>query len=150
MRRPLALLGACLILTACGAATTADDQTALPACGSPPSPAKDPAVDGALLPPESRVTAVRAGEQSTQLNAYVTATPDEVVAFVKQTDGVTIEAAAGTSDARELRASSDDFDVYLRATAVCASGSLLLEIVAPAGADAALPQPGEDPPRDMS
>ena len=151
MRRPLAALGAALILTGCGnAAQTTADAAALPACGSPPSPAKDPVVDGALLPPGSRVTAVRAGRQTTQLNAYVTATPDEVVAFVKQVPGVTVEAAAGTSSGREVLTSARDFDVFLRATAVCARGSVVLEIVAPAGGGATLPQPGDEPPRDMS
>ena len=137
----LGVLAGCVGDPPRGEAPPAADVAELPGCGPPPSPAPDPPPAGALIPPDTRVTAVRAELPVVQLNGYVAATPDDIRDFVESVDGVTVEEAGGNSRERELLVSTRRWRIYLKARAVCTTGSLLLEILAPADSDAQIPSP---------
>ena len=135
-------LSACDVPGSAPGAATANDVAALPDCGPPPSPAPDEIPAGAIIPPDTRVTAVREVDL-VQLNGYVPAVPDAVVEAIRARPGVEVTAWGGDSRVRELRVEHGSWSVYLKVRAICSTASLLTELIAPADADDRLPAPGD-------
>ena len=149
MRSVLARAGAALLvaLTACAtpppqqpSAAVATDSD-LPRCGKPPSPAPYPAPPGALIPPDTVLTAVREEGSLTQLNAYAMQTPAEVRAWIESDPDLEVIAAEGDDALVELLVTDGEFDTFVSARAVCATASAVSQVVAPAAGDHVLPTP---------
>ena len=150
MARPrllVAVLGA-LALVGCdngGAppppAPTASFALDLPPCGKPPSPDPNLPPPGALLPPGSRITAVREDPPLVQLNGYVTMTPRQVRAEIEARPGLDIVLAEDEGYEAELLVSDGQWRTFVKAKAVCTEGSLLSEVIAPQDSEAVLPTP---------
>lgn len=118
----------------------------LPRCGKPPSPAPGAAPAGAIVPPGTTLTAVRDQPPITQLNGYVEMTPVQVREWVEARDDLVIKHAEDEGFESELLVTAGDHSIFVKAQAVCATASLLAEVIAPAGADAALPTPAGGTP----
>ena len=118
----------------------------MPACGKPPSPDPNPPPPGAIMPPTARITAVREQPPITQLNGYVEMTPPQVRAWVEKQSGLDIKQGEDEGYESELLASDGEYTTFIKAVAVCATASLLAEVIAPADASAALPTPAGGTP----
>lgn len=113
----------------------------LPACGKPPSPDPQPPPPGAVLPPESRITALREQPPRVQLNGYVMSTPRAVRAWVESQEALHVVAARDDGYEVEMLVTDGDWRTFIRARAICTDASLLSEVIAPASSDAVLPTP---------
>ncbi|HVM21338.1 MAG TPA: hypothetical protein VM307_15370 [Egibacteraceae bacterium] len=140
MTRLLAAV-ALLAMTACAGSPAA--PAALPACGHPPSPAAQPPPDGALLPPGTTLQAVRDQGARVQINAYTQSTPDGVEQWIHDRDDLEVDAVHRDGHQTELLVTGGTWRTYVSVRGVCADGSLMAQVIAPADADVALPQPGQ-------
>lgn len=140
------LLGGC----AGGAAQSRDGGatgavTALPACDQPPAPSSDEAVPGLVVPQEAVITEVTPQAPVTTVRAYLPMTPVQVREHYAQRDDVDLLAIEDEVFEAEVLLDSGEHRVFVRAMAVCAEGSSLLAIVAPAAARESLPVPDGTP-----
>ncbi|MPZ72541.1 MAG: hypothetical protein GEU74_04815 [Nitriliruptorales bacterium] len=119
---------------------------ALPACGKPPSPAPDAPPGGAVIPPRTRLTAVRENPPLAQLNGYIESTPAEVRQWVDSQEELTVEQAHATNHESQLLVSDGEHTVFIRLSAVCDNALLLAEVIAPSDEAAALPTPAGGSP----
>lgn len=113
----------------------------LPTCGKAPSPAPDQPPPGAILPPGTRLTAVREQPPLTQLNGYVEMTPIEVRAWVEARDDLTVQLSEDEGYESELLVSRGEYTTFIKARAVCKEASVLAEVIAPREASESLPTP---------
>ena len=125
-------------VAATATATVGDD---LPPCGQPPSPDPDPPPPGAVLPPVSRITAVRRQPPVVQLNGYVESTPGEIQAWVEQQENLEIVASEHTPDESQFLVTDGTWRTFIKARAICDDASLLAEVIAPLQSDAVIPTP---------
>lgn len=117
----------------------------LPPCGKSPSPDPDPPPPGAVVPPGTRITAVREQAPLVQLNGYVTSTPREVRAWVEAHSGLDVVVSEDEGYESELLVTDGTWRTFIKARAVCSDGSLLAEVIAPEHSDAVLPTPAGRP-----
>ena len=117
-------------------------MSALPECGKPPSPDPNPAPAGAFMPGSGRVTAVRETDGVVQLNGYVEMTPAELRLWIERRPGVSVGGVAADAGVVELLVTDKRWRTFVRAKAVCADASVVAQVIAPVGSDAALPTPG--------
>jgi hypothetical protein len=122
-------------------ASALPSDVGLPPCGKPPSPAPQPPPPGAVLPPNSRITAVREQPPRVQLNGYVEATPAEVRRWIEANDDLEVVLAEGDAGQAELLVTDGTWRTFVAARAVCDDASLLAEVIAPQESDAVLPTP---------
>lgn len=142
----LCLLPACSRPAAAPAATpSAVAGLGLPPCGQPPSPDPDPPPPGAVLPPESRITAVREQRPVIQLNGYVESTPGEVRAWVESQTDLDVVAAVDRGDEVELLVTDSTWKTFISARAICDDASLLAEVIAAEDSGAVIPTPSGSP-----
>lgn len=118
----------------------------LPPCGKPPSPAPEMPPPGAVIPPKTRLTAVRDQPPLAQLNGYVESTPVQVREWVQAQDDLTVLQAEDEGFESELLVTRGEYTTFIKAQAVCAEGSLLAEVIAPADAAVQLPTPAGGTP----
>ena len=117
----------------------------MPACGKPPSPDPAQPPPGAIMPPTARMTSVRDQPPLVQLNGYVEMTPPQVRAWVEKQSGLDIKQGEDEGYESELLASDGTYTTFIKAVAVCATASLLAEVIAPAEASGVLPTPAGSP-----
>lgn len=117
----------------------------LPPCGKPPSPDPNPPPPGAVMPPESRITAVREQAPLVQLNGYVESTPREIRAWVEAQPDLEVVVAEDEGYESELLVTDGTWRTFIKARAVCEDASLLAEVIAPEDSDAAIPTPAGSP-----
>ena len=113
----------------------------LPECGKAPSPAPNRPPAGSIIPPSTRLTAVREEPPLTQLNGYVEMTPREVRAWVEARDDLTVQQSEDEGYESELLVSRGKYTTFIKARAVCKEASVLAEVIAPREASSALPTP---------
>lgn len=155
MSRVSALAAVVLVAAACGGAggqpssgSGSPTQAAviptdlgLPRCGKPPSPAPDPPPDGAVLPPSTLLTAVRDQPPLTQFNGYVELTPVQVRTWIEEETDLEILVSEDEGYESELLVTDGVYNTFVKARAICATASLLAEVIAPADSGATLPTP---------
>lgn len=113
----------------------------LPACGQPPSPHPEPPPAGAVIPPGTRITAIRNEDAVVQLNGYVTATPEQVRTWIESQPDLEITASDTSPNEIQLLVTDGTWRTFVRARGVCTDASLLAEVIAPQSSDAVLPTP---------
>lgn len=97
------------------------------------------------MPPTARLTAVRAQPPLTQLNGYVESTPVEIREWIEAQPDLEVVASEDEGYESELLVTDGTWRTFVKARAVCASGSLLAEVIAPEDSDAVLPTPAGSP-----
>lgn len=117
----------------------------LPACDRPPASAADEAVPGLVFPQEAVITEVTAQAPVTTVRAYLPMTPVQVREHYEQRDDVDLLSIEDEVFEAEVLLDSGEHRVFVRAMALCAEGSSLLAIVAPAAVGEALPVPDGTP-----
>lgn len=127
------------------ATTAAPFALDLPPCGKSPSPDPGPPPEGAVIPPGTRITAVREQAPLVQLNGYVTSTPRDVRAWVETQSGLEVIASEDEGYEAELLVTDGTWRTFIKVRAVCSDGSMLAEVIAPADSDAVLSTPAGRP-----
>lgn len=149
--RLLAVLLCWCVLPACErqpapeplATSRTDSTVALPACGRPPSEHPTPPPPGAVMPPLSRLTAVREATPRTQLTGYVESTPAAVREWIEAQPDLEVLASANTPGQAEFLVTDGTWRTYLSVRAVCLEASLLSEVITAEDSGARLPTPGD-------
>lgn len=142
----LALLGGCASDAAQSRDRgTAGAVTALPACDQPPAPSGHEAIPGLVLPEEAVITEVSAQGPVTTVRAYLPMTPVQVREHYAHRDDVDLLSIEDEVFEAEVLLDSGEHRVFLRAMTLCAEGSSLLAIVAPAAVGGELPVPDGTP-----
>jgi hypothetical protein len=141
--RPLAALGAALLLTSCGGERTPPATSGLPGggvplitavpegpCPSPPPPVEE-RVEGLVLPEGAYLTEVVRQGPLVQVRGRVDRTPLELRAEYEQRDDVEVLTLEDEGVEVETLVSTGGFRTYLRGTALCATASALDGLVSP-------------------
>lgn len=85
------------------------------------------------------MTALRPNPPLTQLNAYVELSPEQVVAWIEDDDGLEITDASPPGRVIELLVADGGYTTWMSVRAICDGGSVLAEVIAAADDDAELP-----------
>jgi hypothetical protein len=155
VRLLIVLAALVVVAAACGqpAPATAPSPSAgatfdlgLPDCGMPPSPSAEAPPPGAVMPPRSRITAVRIQPPLAQLNGYVESTPREVREWIESQDHLEVVVSEDEGYESELLVTDGRRRTFIKAQAICADASLLAEVIADEDAASMLPTPAGSPP----
>ncbi len=147
----LALVVLALLVTACGggAAPTVYDPnlpptgplTALSECGPLPEPVQEEPVEGAQLPADAIMTSVTEQGPLTTITAEVRTTPVNVRLAYEARDDIELIIVEDEVFEAELLVTDGQHRTYIKASAICQTGTTVLAIVAAEDADAPLPVP---------
>ena len=138
--RHLALLAAlALALVACGggAAPSFDPNSpptgplvALSECDGPPDEPVEADVEGIELPPDATITSVTPQGPLINLTAYIPVTPVNVRLFYENRDDLEILIIEDEIFEAELLVSNGTHRTYVKASAICQTGSTAVIVVA--------------------
>lgn len=160
--RAAVVLVALAVLTGCAEPTPAGvvdpnqpatgPLVALPPCTDPPQPVEElPPVEGAVLPPGTVVLDVTEQPPLTHLSGYVDMTPVNVRLWFEDNDDLEIIIIEDEVHESEMLVSDGSHRTYVKAAAICRTGSTVLGIVAEETAAEGLPVPtgaATPPPAD--
>ena len=114
----------------------------LPPCGSTPTALVDaPEVPGLVLPDGATVTSVTEQEPLVQVLGYVPTSPAAVRATYAGTAGLTVLLSEDEVVEAEILFTDGTYRTFVKAQAVCATGSQFIAVVAPEAAAGAVPTP---------
>lgn len=140
MNRPLGLLLALgLLVAACGGdATTGFDPnqpatgplTALAECDGPPEAEAFPPVEGATLHPDTTITSVTDQGPLVNVTGYIPITPVNVRLWYEAQDDLELIIIEDEIFEAELLVSDGTHRTYVKASAICQTGSTMLGVVA--------------------
>lgn len=116
----------------------------LPACGEPPPKAKGARPEGLELPPGSVVQLVEPGDPLVTVHGYVELTPVLVRRYYEARGGLIVYNIEDEGFESEVLVGNGDKRTYVKALAVCETGSTLLAVVGPEGS-ADVPVPSGSP-----
>lgn len=85
------------------------------------------------------MTALRPSPPLTQLNAYVELSPDQVVDWIEEDNGLQIVDASPPGRVIELLVTDGGYTTWMSVRAICDGGSVLAEVIAADDDDAELP-----------
>jgi len=114
--------------------------TTLKACGAPPRGVAQ-GVPGLELPAGAVLTAVKPGSPLTQASGYVPSTPILVKRFYTEDAGLTVYNSEDEVYESEVLVGDGSRRTYVKAQAVCQTGSSLIVFIGKEGSDGGVPTP---------
>lgn len=117
----------------------------LPPCASPPPAAEPQDVEGLLLPPGAVVTRYTKADPLTTVEGWVPLTPIQLRVYYQRLDGIDVLKAEDEVWESETLVTDGVHRLFVKAQAMCSSGSLLVAVVAPESQADAVPAPAGSP-----
>ncbi|CAN5168280.1 hypothetical protein BH23ACT9_BH23ACT9_26500 [soil metagenome] len=120
--------------------------TALAVCDPPPAAAPETAgVDTALLPEDVVITGVTPVGPLVNMTAAVPRTPVTIRLEYEARDDIDVLVAEDEVFESELLVTDGRTRLYLKASAICQTGSVVVAVMAPEDSGASLPAPAGSP-----